>query len=123
MDATTATTIITSLVDKLGPVGNHLFQVYITQKFSEGVAWLSVGILALLVILIVNIAVFWYTGRPHDETSYYSKANYDHDAREMRVLSVGISCVFIVVVGLAIVIPTLMVLNPEYYAIQSLLGR
>ena len=104
--------IIEMLIEKLGPLGEHVWTVYVRQVYVNAFA-----ALIWLVALLVGSAICIKSARWVDASS----EDYD---KEFFVFSLYAGAVTCVVVALCILtFEVFQVLNPEYHAIQMLLGR
>lgn len=105
-----------ALTSKLGEAGGHVWSWYVRQQVING--WLNLGEAGLaLVIAIIAIAASVFCFRKARED------DFENGYAPATVACVVISIVAALVVIFATESAVQYILNPEYYALQSLLGR
>ena len=109
--------IVDMLAEKLGPIGAEVWAVYVRQVYV-GIA--ESAFVALL-CLVGAAALSWLTR--HLLRKRAKAGSYDQIDYEFALMFVLGALAFIVVVGGCAALGLFRLLNPEYYAIQMLLGR
>ena len=104
--------IIEMLSEKLGPLGEHVWAVYMRQVYVD-----AVGALLWLVAFLVGSAIFVKAARWVCANS----SDYDKNVFAFFLYAGAMACG--VAVLCALTFGVLRILNPEYHAIQMLLGR
>ena len=111
MNADDLAKILDELGQRLGPTGEHVFQLAVRQVYIDAVV-------NVVVLILVGVAFFALASRcraalEEDDTSYAS-------------LFLGIATIAIVVVtmftGVSLMFALSRVLNPEYAALRDILG-
>lgn len=115
--------IIDMLVEKLGPIGEQVWSIYVRQVYVNAGATL-VWAVALLSVAGIGVAIgieALKRLRYQEKTSqYYVDADTYYAVTGMAWGFAGIALIF----GfLALTAGLQYILNPEYYAIQMLLGK
>lgn len=125
MDPEMINEVVDILVDRLGPAGLHLYEVYVRQQVIAwwGGFWVAVGVVAVASIG-VSVAVkkglpLWVKG--YDDRSKEEDA-WSGIFLAAAVIPGAIAAVALLVLGNHLANIS-QILNPEFHAIQVLLGR
>jgi len=115
--------ILDMLIEKLGPIGGHVWSIHVRQVYvmalADGVATILL-LLAALGFLIGGI----YCARRYLSIERGPEYRYGVGERWISgVIGCAIGGPTFLVFGLIFGSGLLKLLNPEYYAIQLLLGR
>ena len=115
--------ILDMLIEKLGPVGGHVWSIYVHQVYIEALAGGLVGALLLLAALGMLI------GGIYSAKCYLAidRNPHGHYGAGDRWLNGIIACVIAgptcLITGMIFASDLIRLFNPEYYAIQMLLNR
>ena len=104
--------IIEMLAEKLGPLGEHVWTIYVRQVYVDVVG----GVLWIIALLIGAVAFQRLAIRARGMSSSVDREFMGAGAY------IGIA-VCILLAFCALTFGVLKILNPEYHAIQMLLGR
>lgn len=115
--------ILDMLVEKLGPIGEHVWSVFVRQVYVEAIFEGVIGILFLLAALGFLAGGVWSAKR-------YAKAKAEsscYDAGDYSLFGGILPCVLLgsltFMLAVACLSGLVRLFNVEYYAIQMLLGR
>jgi len=114
--------ILDMLVEKLGPIGTHVWSIYVRQVYIEAWAQGIFGILCLLAVIGSTIGLIWCC----KQYKKVKESDRSYGAGERQLIGIIISVIIAGVAGFCV--PFLLygftlLFNPEYHAIQMLLGR
>jgi hypothetical protein len=113
MSATDLAALLDELGRRLGPAGQHVFELAIRQVYINAItAVVAVGLLLVVGVVSVPIAERWRTAENADSAG----------GRDFVLLLPGVFYIGALVMALTWVVSTVpAVLNPEYAAIQDIL--
>ena len=115
--------IINTLVEKLGPIGGQVWSIYVRQVYVGVITDVVLGILSLLAGVGFLLGARWCL-------KSYSRARatdpHGYGVGESQCIA-AILCTILgplVIIAGTVALTTLFrLMNPQYYAIQMLLGR
>jgi len=115
--------IINMLAEKLGPLGEHVWSVYVRQVYVSTLGDMVGGALLLLAALGFLLGGVWcarrYMRNRRAESYQYNAGEY----QAIGLIICGICGPFALAIGVIAISQVIRLFNPEYYAIQMLLGR
>lgn len=134
--------ILEMLAEKLGPAAEHILGIYVRQVWLEGLLW-GFGELVIFLLALTSLVIALYAWRrfgalvkPELEDwaktgstgrERYQKAIQAYRDRESlwtwTMAGALIACAFWVVTFTLCCSQLLRLVNPEYFAIQMLIGR
>ena len=119
--------IIEMLIEKLGPLGEHVWTVYVRQVYLMAVQEFVFALLLLAGggVLVALSKWLWAQRQTAVENNRGKSYPWTNDTFgwDMATMVAVIGACCVIVFGVASLLGCLDVLNPEYYAIQMLLGR
>lgn len=107
---------LTDLATKLGPAGQHVYELAVRQQLINGI----LGTFVWGATFVVCLVILW---RCHHAYVGMSQEDKAHDPGMMAVVFSFFSLLFgtIALIAWALLVLPLL-LNPEWYAIQSLIA-
>jgi len=115
--------IIDMLIEKLGPIGGQVWSIYVRQVYIQTAQNIAVGLLFLLAAVGFLLGGIWsaksYLRAKNASPNHYGVG----DRQAVGIIICGILGPAALVFGVIYLVSTMALFNPEYYAIQMLLGR
>jgi len=108
--------IIDMLIEKLGPIGGQVWSIYVRQVYVN-----AFGSMLWMILLLIGAVVAFYWLR-RGISRYRSGSQSDNTIAMLVGGGIGLGWCLFFAFG-TFTFGVLKILNPEYYAIQMLLGR
>ena len=118
--------IIEMLAEKLGPLGEHVWAIYVRQVYISVIGDMIGAVMFLLAALGFLLGGIWCANRYTRNQEAKPRDSYAYGVGEYQVIGLvicGICGPTALIIGLWGLSTVTRLLNPEYYAIQMLLGR
>ena len=115
--------IIEMLAEKLGPLGEHVWAIYVRQVYISVIGDMIGAVIFLLAALGFLLGGIWCARR---YTRNQEAKPHSYGVGEYQIIGLticGICGPTALVIGILALSTVIRPLNPEYYAIQMLLGR
>ena len=136
---------VNKLVDQLqkigGPIVDRVLEVYTRQQYNVGITEVATGSIQLVFAILLSVAaviafrkcIHWSAVHAKAYSIRYTAAEVDDSCGEAEFkcwiyasisgASVIIAIILFVISGLSLNDGILHLMNPQYYAIQEILGR
>ena len=122
--------IIDMLVEKLGPMGGQVWYAYTRQAYLQGII-VGIGFLLVLALTLTAFGIsLWAVtklkkmgARPQEPASLKRAYDEDEGTYFCTLFGAAISAIAFLIPLLLVANEALRLINPEYYALQMLLGR